>query len=246
MLKVIRVVVVLAYFFTVALLGSLVSLLRPFNPDNTRLCGRLFSWGAIRLLGVDLKIEGLENLRDMQPGIVLANHQSNLDLFVHGAVIPRRTVSVGKKSLAYLPLFGQVYWLAGNILIDRANSRQSIDTMTQVSEAIKHRATSIWVFPEGTRNRGKGLQAFKKGAFHMAINAQAPIYPICASTYAGRLELNRWRSGTIRVRILPPIPTRELGHEDIQPLMAQVSSTMRAVIEEMDQQLDETALRLAS
>ncbi len=30
--------------------------------------------------------------------------------------MPRCTVGVGKKNLKYLPLFGQIYWLAGNIM----------------------------------------------------------------------------------------------------------------------------------
>jgi len=51
------------------------------------------------------------------PYIFLANHQNNFDLFTHTTAVPKGTVSLGKKSLAWMPLFGQIYWLSGNILI---------------------------------------------------------------------------------------------------------------------------------
>mgnify|MGYP000247433973 CR=1 FL=1 len=85
-------------------------------------------------------VEGKENLTNMEPCIVVANHQDNLDLFIHGGVIPKRTVSIGKKSLRYLPLFGQVYWLSGNIMIDRIKSNASINSMTEKKEEQKQKA----------------------------------------------------------------------------------------------------------
>jgi len=94
MILFLRAIAVLTYFFLVALLGILVCLFRPFNPDNTRICGRMFSIGGLKLLGIKMTIEGKEHLQNMQPSIVIANHQDNLDLFIHGGVIPKRTVSV--------------------------------------------------------------------------------------------------------------------------------------------------------
>lgn len=235
MLFIIRIVLGLVYFAVAATTGSVFCLLRPFNPDNTRICGRLFSWGMTRILGIKLVIEGRELLDQMQPSIIVANHQSNLDLFVHGAVVPKRTVSVGKKSLKYMPFFGQVYWLAGNILIDRENKRKSINTLSEVTEAITQRNTSIWVFPEGTRHAEPGLLPFKKGAFHMAMRAKAPIVPICASSYRHRLQLNRWHSGSIHVRILPAIETTQLGSHDLKALMTDTHKLMSDTISELDE-----------
>jgi len=237
MIRIIRTTLVLVYFFIVAFLGSLFSLLRPFNPDNTRICGRMFSWGAIKILGITLHIEGKEQLKNMPPSVVVANHQDNLDLFVHGAVIPRRTVSVGKKSLRYLPLFGQVYWLAGNIMIDRKKSRESINAMTETTEALKHKQTSIWVFAEGTRNRGNNLLPFKKGAFHMAKKAGAPVIPICASSYPKHINLNKLSAGTIIIKILPPIETRSVDEQDLTALREDIHQAMQCTIDELDQKI---------
>jgi 1-acyl-sn-glycerol-3-phosphate acyltransferase len=234
MILFLRTIIVLSYFFLVAFLGILVCLFRPFNPDNTRICGRMFSIGGLKLLGIKMTVEGKENLINLEPSIVIANHQDNLDLFVHGGVIPKRTVSVGKKSLRYLPLFGQVYWLSGNIMIDRKKSKASIDSMTQTTEALKHKSTSIWVFAEGTRNKGNNLLPFKKGAFHMAKQANAPILPICASAYPKHINLNKWHAGEIKVRILPPIPTKNIAKEDLNTFSQSVHEKMYQAIEELN------------
>ena len=225
-----RALLVLCYFFLAALLGILLCLFRPFNPDNTRICGRLFSVGGLKLLGIKVHVEGLEHLQSMPPSIVIANHQDNLDLFIHGGIIPKRCVSVGKKSLRYLPLFGQVYWLAGNIMIDRKKSKASIDAMTETTDALKHKQTSIWVFPEGTRNHGNNLLPFKKGAFHMAKQADAPIIPICTSAYPKHLKLNRWHAGEVYIQILPAVETKNLAQHQLAELCQQVHQSMEQSI----------------
>ncbi len=236
MILFIRTLLVITYFFAVALLGILVCLLRPFNPDNTRICARMFSLGGLKLLGVRLHVKGLEHLQSMPPSVVIANHQDNLDLFIHGGLIPRRCVSVGKKSLRYLPLFGQVYWLAGNIMIDRSKSKASITTMTETTQALKERQTSIWVFPEGTRNKGNNLLPFKKGAFHMAKQANAPIIPICASAYPQHLRLNKWHAGDVYIEVLPAVQTKDIPHEEINTLCQQIHARMAETIERLNTQ----------
>jgi len=206
MLYFVRIPVALLFFFCVSIIGTFLLLLRPFHPDNTRLFGRIYACGN-KILGISIFIEGREYLHNMPSSVVIANHQHNLDLFICGSVIPERTVSIGKKSLLYLPGFGLLYWLAGNILIDRKNSRRSQSALDLPTQVLKSGKCSIWFFPEGTRNKGKKLLPFKKGAFRMAIKAGVPIQPICIGHYAGRLKLHNWSSGAIQIKILKPIST---------------------------------------
>lgn len=235
MLISIRIVLLFFYFLLTAILGLLIGFVRPFNPDNTRICGRLFSWGSLKILGIRVDVEGREFLQNMPPCVVVANHQANYDLFVHGKVVPRRTVSIGKRSLKYVPFFGQVYWLAGNILIDRSKSKESIGQMDEAIVALEQKNTSLWVFAEGTRNKGNGLLPFKKGAFHMAKQAGVPIQPICASTYAQKLDFTKWCSAHVIIRILPPV----IIHEDdsVNHLRQHVRCMMMDAIEDLDQRL---------
>jgi len=237
MILVIKAFFALSYFFTIALIGMFLCLFRPFHPDNSRLCARLFSLGGLKILGIKLVVEGREHLENMSPSVIVANHQDNLDLFIHGGVIPKRTVSIGKKSLKYLPLFGQMYWLSGNIMIDRNKSRESIDAMTETTEALKYKNTSIWVFAEGTRNKGENLLPFKKGAFHIARQASAPIIPICASSYPKHLRLNKLNAGTVILKILPPVETCDLSEEEFASLRSSIHQSMQKTIDRLDERV---------
>jgi 1-acyl-sn-glycerol-3-phosphate acyltransferase len=146
--------------------------------------------------------------------VIVANHQSNYDLFVLANVVPRRTVCHRQEEpemgAAVRPIV-----LAGNVLIDRKNALSGTQAM-QTTTRVLQDDTSIWVFPEGTRNPGEQLLPFKKGAFHMAIEAGVPIVPVCVSRYARRMSLNSWRQRTV-MRSLPPIATR---HDPAGPARA--------------------------
>lgn len=235
MLSFIRVPLALIYFVVVSVLGCFVLLFRPLNPDNTRIFGRIYSWGGTRILGVKLNITGAESTKNMPPSVVVANHQSNLDLYICGGAIPKRTVSVGKKSLLYIPGFGLLYWLAGNVLIDRSNSRNSKAKLDVTAEALTKGNRSIWFFPEGTRNHGDNMLPFKKGAFRIAIAAGVPIVPICVSSYAGRLNYNRLVSGTVNVKILDPISTTGMTVKDTDRLMNMCWEQMKQTIDQLDE-----------
>ena len=237
MLFLLRMVLMGLHFIVAGVLGVLIGVCRPFNPDNSRLCARLYAVPAMWLLGLNVKAD-VDSLRH-KPGtcVIIANHQSNYDLFVFGTVVPHRTVCIAKKSLKWVPLFGQLFWLAGNVLIDRGNAHKARRAMLTTTDTLQHKDTSIWVFPEGTRNLGKGLLPFKKGAFHMAIAAGVPIVQVCVSNYVTHMQLNRWNSGNVLIRSLPPIPTCGMTSDDIPTLMQACQAQMDACIEAMDAQL---------
>ncbi|XPE23115.1 1-acyl-sn-glycerol-3-phosphate acyltransferase [Shigella sonnei] len=62
------------------------------------------------------------------------------------------------------PLFGQLYWLTGNFLIDRNNRTKAHGTCGS-SESLQKTPYFHLDVPEGTRSRGRGLLPFKTGAF---------------------------------------------------------------------------------
>jgi len=236
MLYVIRIFFIAIYFVLVSVLGIFICLARPFHPDNTRWFARIYSWGGAAILGIKIRRHNYDSLKKMGPCVYVVNHQDNFDLFICGRVVPKRTVTIGKKNLRYIPFFGQLYWLAGNVFIDRKNSSRSKRTMNSSIRALTKKNTSIWVFAEGTRNRGRNLLPFKKGAFVMAIEARVPIIPICVSSYARNLDLSRLRSGIAEIRVLPPIITDNLTNEDTNRIMKQCWDDMKATIDAMDRQ----------
>jgi len=207
---------------------------RPFNPDNNRLLARTIARIGRLLLGMERPLEGADNMPQDRPTVVIANHQHNDDLFVMGDLLPPRTVTVGKSSLIWIPFFGQVFWLGGNVILNRGRSHKAVAVMQATSEAISRDRKSLWVFPEGTRSRGRGLQSFKKGAFHAAIASGAPITMVCASQYYDRTLGWSGRREPVAIRVLPPVETAGLTVADIPQLMAQCRQQMEAAIADLE------------
>lgn len=235
MLLIVRMLLLSVHFVLASVIGLLIGLCRPFHPDNSRLCARVYAIPAIWIMGLKVQLEAETALEHHRSAVIISNHISNYDLFVFGQVVPERTASLGKKSLKYLPLFGQLYWLAGNVLIDRGNAIQAKKAMTATTDTLQHKDMSLWVFPEGTRGHGKGLKAFKKGAFQMAITAGVPLIPVCANNYVRGMNLNRWRSGTVIIRSLDPIPTAGVSLGDMPALIQRCHTAMKNTIAELDQ-----------
>ncbi|MBW4934774.1 lysophospholipid acyltransferase family protein [Marinobacter sp. F4206] len=217
----------------ICLFALVFYLARPFNPDNNRLLALAVARVGRALLGMKRPLEGRENMPTDRPTVVIANHQHNDDLFVVGDLLPPRTVTVGKSSLVWIPFFGQVFWLGGNVILNRARSHKAIAVMRATSEAITRERKSLWVFPEGTRSQGRGLQKFKKGAFHAAVASGAPITMVCARQYEDKTLGWSGRREPVPVRILPPIETAGMTTEDIPDLMVRCYSLMAEAIAEL-------------
>src|SRR5699024_2711557 len=148
-------------------------------------------------------------------------------------------VAVGKKSLIWIPFFGQAFWLSGNILIDRHNHSKARDTINQISEKMTARRLSIWMFPEGTRSRGRGLLPFKMGAFHAALDAKVPIVPVCISTTTGTIDLNRWDNGYVIVEQMDPIDVSQYSKENVRELAKYCHTLMEQKIAELDKEVEQ-------
>ncbi|MCD9507889.1 1-acylglycerol-3-phosphate O-acyltransferase [Photobacterium phosphoreum] len=235
MIYILRMIAIAIFAIVTFVFGCGYCLFSPRNPKHVYTFGRLFSKMS-RVVGIKLEIRYAEGAEQVGPAIYIANHQNTYDLFTVSGAIMQRTVTVGKKSLVWIPLFGQLYWITGNILIDRANRSKAVGTIGQVVDKIKKNKVSVWMFPEGTRSRGRGLLPFKTGAFHAAIGAQVPIVPIvCSST--DKVKLNRWDNGLVIVEVMKPIATVGLEKEDVRNLLTQSRKLMATKLAELDQEV---------
>ena len=111
--------------------------------------------------------------------------------------------------------------------------------MTKVGEIIQQRQISIWMFPEGTRSRGRGLLPFKTGAFHTAISAGVPIIPIVCSTLHNKVDLNRWDNGTVICEELEPIDTSSYNRDNLKELIERCHQVMQKRIAELDAEIEQ-------
>ena len=187
---------------------------------------------GMRILGIKVKVHGRHNL-PAEPAVLLINHQSNFDAFFLGGLFPWKTVVVAKKQMKKVPLFGITLKASRTIFVDREDSADAKRAIKSAIQAIKTDRNNIWIFPEGTRSQGKGLGEFKKGAFAMAIAAQAPIVPIINQPMEHVLDTHGklLRSGTQHVKVLPAIETKGLKFRDLDALHKQVEELFHREIQ---------------
>ncbi|RTR40529.1 1-acylglycerol-3-phosphate O-acyltransferase [Shewanella canadensis] len=231
MLLILRSLILAVMLLLSFVIVGLFCVIRPRHRDNVHMFAKIFSFAA-PILGIKVIVRKPAAKTD-EPCVFLANHQNNFDMFTHTAAVPKGTVSLGKKSLAWVPFFGQIYWLSGNILIDRKNRSRAFDTMAQTAKKIKEKCLSIWIFPEGTRSRGKGLLPFKSGAFHTAIEAGVSMVPVLASSQ-GHIKLNRWNNGVVIVEMMEPIETKGLVKSQVKELSSRIHSMMSARLTQLN------------
>jgi 1-acyl-sn-glycerol-3-phosphate acyltransferase len=157
--------------------------------------------------GVRVQVEGMENLPDDGGAILVANHQSNFDIFALLFALPVSIRFVAKQELSRIPLLAQAMRSAGHVFIDRTDRRGSVRAMRAAAARMRDEGLFLGLFPEGTRSRDGRLGTFKKGSFVLAIETGLPIVPIALDGGWRLAEGRGIRSGEVRIRVGTPIPT---------------------------------------
>ncbi|MDF2178637.1 1-acylglycerol-3-phosphate O-acyltransferase [Aliiglaciecola sp. CAU 1673] len=236
MLALVRLPLILSYFILVNLALLVLCVVRPFHRDNVHYGARMYASTA-RLFGLKIVLRVPDEVKNGGPFVFIGNHQNSYDLITICAATQPGTVTVGKKSLIWVPLVGQMYWLSGNILIDRQNSSKAKGTLDQTVRKIRERRLSVWLFPEGTRSNGRGLLPFKTGAFRIAHDTKEPVAMICASNLQDKVKLNRWNNGTVLVEVLPPVAVDD--SRDIRGWAEYFHGRMKEKIAALDKEVAE-------
>lgn len=238
MLGILRIFIVVIYSILVCVFGCIWCLFSPRNPRHVATFGHLFGKLA-PLFGIKVEIRKPAGAENYGNAIYIANHQNNYDMITAASIVQPSTVTVGKKSLLWIPFFGLLYWLTGNLLIDRDNRAKAHSTIGKVVDEFKRKRISFWMFPEGTRSRGRGLLPFKTGAFHAAVAAGVPIIPIVVSTTHNKIKLNRWKNGLVIIEMLPPVDVAAFEKESVRKLATHCREMMQAKLNELDAEVAE-------
>lgn len=237
MLFIIRVLILFVIIILMTVYSLFYCLLSPRNPKNTYHFAMLFSklsW----LFGLKVTIRIPESAKNNGSVVYLANHQNSYDMVtVSGAVQPG-SVTIGKQSLVWIPFFGIIYWLTGNILIRRDNKNKSRNTINEVVEQMRAKNLAVWIFPEGTRSRGRGLLPFKMGAFHTALQAGVNVVPTVTSNTHKQVNLNRWNNGEVIVEMLDPIDITRYKKREIRRLMEDSYAIMLEKYQQLNQEVN--------
>lgn len=192
----------------------------------------------LAMAGVQLEVEGAEEVDRGRSHVVVANHLSNFDIMVCFAAIPLPIRFLAKKELFKIPLLAQAMRAIGIVEVDRQARSAAIESVNLQASKVRERDHSLIIFPEGTRSRDGRLHTFKKGAFTMAVTTGTPVLPV---TLHGTREV--WPperpliyGGRVRVVIDPAIPTDGLGREDVGALRDRVQGLVAANLETLGAQ----------
>jgi len=226
-------------YMTVSTLVIPFCLPRPRHPQNGAMTARILQL-VNRLIPITFTIVGAEHLRVPTAAVLVLNHQSGIDLMAVMEIWPllQNAAPVAKKELKYFGPFGLACWLVGVVFIDR-KSKTSHDDMNRLGKEVRESGTKLIIFPEGTRNSSKGLKLlpFKKGAFHVALDAKLPILPVVISEYEF-LDTNSISSmfflpGHVTIKVLPRIDTSEYSKENMDSLVSHTKDMMQEELQNL-------------
>ncbi|MDG2186964.1 MAG: lysophospholipid acyltransferase family protein [Hyphomicrobiales bacterium] len=125
----------------------------------------------------DIKITVKGEIND-QPGLIVSNHGSWVDIFLISSVL--RTVFVAKKDVSTWPFISFLARLQKTIFIDRNNPKKLMKTVKDIEKRIL-KNEKIVIFPEGTSSDGNKILPFKSSIFilcDLIKEKNATIQPI--------------------------------------------------------------------
>ncbi|KIH90598.1 lysophosphatidate acyltransferase [Sporothrix brasiliensis 5110] len=192
---------------------------------------RAFKLTMSLLTGITFEVEDPHDyLGGTRPAVFVGNHQSALDVLMLGCMFPKYCSVTAKSSLRNYPFLGWFMRLSGTIFIDRANSKDARTAMRGAADAILSQRQSVYMFPEGTRSYAQEatMLPFKKGAFHLAVQAGVPVVPVVVANYSHLYSTGKLRflPGKIPIKVLEPIPTTGLTTDDVTALTERVREAM--------------------
>jgi len=203
----------------------------------------LFADTASALIGMDLDVTGEQHLWSHRPAVFIFNHQSKADVIIMAKLLRRDIAGVGKQEIKKeTPLLGKVLELGGLVFIDRANAKSAIESMAPLVDAMKNEGKSVAMAPEGTRTSSPRLAPFKKGAFHLAMQAGVPIVPIVirnAGDVAPKGDFV-YRAATVEVQVLPPVDTRAWRADTINDHVREVRNMFARTLGQPEEKAPET------
>lgn len=205
----------LQLLFTLAWTGGLIALallVQALSGDPRRplrMASRLWAPGLLGGAGARFEVEGAERIDWAQPAMLVANHQSMIDICAMFRAVPVPLRFLLKKEMTRVPMVGRYARRTGMLFVDRGDRRAGI-RMIHDATAMLRDGRTLCIFPEGTRSRDGRVGEFKGGAFQAAIAAGVPVVPVAIHGAGAVLPVTglfRVRPGRIVVRFGTPLAT---------------------------------------
>lgn len=144
----------------------------------------------LKLSGVKVTVKGLENIPKDQAVLYVGNHRSYFDILVGYTTVPNLMGFVAKKEMLRYPLLRSWMVNVNCLFLDRQDIKAGLKTILEGIEKVKN-GTSMWIFPEGTRNKNESeldLMQFKEGSLKIAEKTGCPVIPVAMTRTADIFE----------------------------------------------------------
>lgn len=132
-------------------------------------------------LHANVRVEkiGLDKIPN-EPFLLVSNHKSKFDPMITAAIFRKRHLAfITKEDNMKIPLAGHLMWRNCYMPVDRNDKLQSLEQFKRAAELIASGASSVGVYPEGSRQEEHVILAdFHNGAFNIAIRTGCPIVVI--------------------------------------------------------------------
>lgn len=172
---------------------------------------------VLRLLQAQITLVNIDRIDPTQSYLVMANHNSFIDIPVLFHKMPFYTYFIAKKELRKIPLLGWYIKAYGMIYIDRSDRKKAQKSIQQAGQLVAN-GKRVIIFPEGTKSKDGTIGPFKKGGFHLAEQAKVQILPVKIEG-ARHVWPNKkpfqLRKGKITVKVGEPISPESLAKMDI-------------------------------
>lgn len=202
------------------------------DPALFRRHTRFWAKNVARGIGLEVHAYGTWRLDPEGTYVLMANHQSHVDIVALFNALPMVPGFLAKAELEKIPLFGRAMRAGGHVFVDRGKHTAAVAAIVAAAEEVRE-GGSIVIFPEGTRSNRPEVLPFKKGGFHLAKQAGVTIVPIGIRGTASILPKHSSAivPGRCEVHVGEPIDVARIGELSLEELMDEV----RAAISELSE-----------
>ena len=180
-----------------------------FEKEREYILAATSTWGPMimDMFGSEVVVEGLENLPEKGPVVIVGNHQGYADIAAYFAAFRKFQFGfVAKQGLSKIPLYGKWMPRIRSVFIERDDPRASLEAIKEGISLIEQ-GFSLVIYPEGTRALGPIPGPFMKGSLKLATKPGVPIVPVSMNgTYKMYEQTGVIRPATIRIIVHEPIP----------------------------------------
>lgn len=177
---------------------------------------------------IKLKKIGLEKIPNSGTFLLVSNHKSKFDPMIVAQVLRKKDLAfITKQSNMKIPLAGRFMWRNGYMPVDRSDKLQSLEQFKRAAELISSGASSVGVYPEGSRQEEHViLSEFHNGVFNIATKTGCPVVII---TMKGTPDIHKnfpWKRTRVEMKCVQVLYKEDYANMNATELTEYVHKIM--------------------